>query len=143
VPPISHGGERWGATRSRRQGIARTPHGRLFPDLTNFKDVYAKPARGRPRREGILFLSFHASPLFHVRPSPRISPDNLFNPSSTRCLARVIYKSVPPRSRYPSSLSIILLHRWLGDKSDGKSPKAPGISTFIQIYASRIARSCP
>lgn len=46
-------------------------HGRLFSDLTNFKDVYAKPARGDgsgeggsgggdPRGLGILFLSFRS-----------------------------------------------------------------------------------
>lgn len=39
--------------RTDEQTDGRThAHGRLFSDLTNFKDVYAKPARGDGKRRG-------------------------------------------------------------------------------------------
>lgn len=62
-------------------------HGRLFSDLTNFKDVYAKPARedgsdeggerggGGDRGLGILFLSFRLLSVYCPRPSlPSVCP---------------------------------------------------------------------
>lgn len=45
VPWWGYGGE-----NGRAAPVNRTDaHGRLFSDLTNFKDVYAKPARRRGR----------------------------------------------------------------------------------------------